>query len=678
MLILYIEYIKVNNFRLLKNSTMSFKDNNDDLCLLIGKNNSGKTSLIVLFEKFFGPFSFDYNDFSLELRDLLDNIDESTNVVPLAIQLILRIKYESEDDLSYLSEFIMDLDPDKNSANILFECGIRKDKLIEALKNNTNISKVKFIRKYLSQFLERNIYTFENDEDLELKNRNRLVKKELDMVCKLIDVEIVHAKRNVESSEEKTSHRILSELTTKYYNGCNSVEPSKFETINQLIDKMDEDLEKQYQTFFAGFVKNAKDFLSLDELKVVSNLKANEILTDSSEVVYGDSNNYLPEYLNGLGYMNILYLLLSIEIKKSIFIASKKDINLLFIEEPEAHTHPQLQYIFARKVEQILKGVPGLQTIITTHSPHIVANHPFENIRYMMADVNNSGHKNIEIKNFYQELSEKYKDEKDEFLFLKEYLSIESAELFFASKVIFIEGVSENILMPYFISKYDELCLKKEQDDIAAGKKEKAEYIPISSQNITIMEVGANAKAFRHFLEFLNTKTLIITDIDTNMQQKSAKGNISYTACAVADKNACRSSNETLAYYYDAPTFSSDANSDYRQWLRKLIKHTAIPITDVIKVVYQSEENHYQARSFEDAFLNVNRSNFTNNLVDLLGVKNVDDYNETGSNVYSITDSILSKKSDFASSILFNAHTKNTDWKIPYYIWEGLEWIQKS
>ena len=81
--------------------------------------------------------------------------------------------------------------------------------------------------------------------------------------------------------------------------------------------------------------------------------------------------------------MNILFLLLSIEIKKESFKTNNKDVKLLLIEEPEAHTHPQIQYIFAQKIEEILKEVPGMQTIISTHSPHIVSNHPFENIRYM-------------------------------------------------------------------------------------------------------------------------------------------------------------------------------------------------------------------------------------------------------------------------------------------------------
>ena len=58
-----------------------------------------------------------------------------------------------------------------------------------------------------------------------------------------------------------------------------------------------------------------------------------------------------------------------------------------------------------------------MQTIISTHSPHIVSNHPFENIRYMSLKNGENGN-NIEIKNFYNELSKKYSGEKKEFYFL--------------------------------------------------------------------------------------------------------------------------------------------------------------------------------------------------------------------------------------------------------------------
>ena len=63
-------------------------DFNQDLCLMIGRNNTGKTSFMVLFEKFLHKLGFDFNDFSVGLRKDILEIDKDTDVSKLAIQLI--------------------------------------------------------------------------------------------------------------------------------------------------------------------------------------------------------------------------------------------------------------------------------------------------------------------------------------------------------------------------------------------------------------------------------------------------------------------------------------------------------------------------------------------------------------------------------------------------------------
>jgi predicted ATP-dependent endonuclease of OLD family len=365
--------------------------------------------------------------------------------------------------------------------------------------------------------------------------------------------------------------------------------------------------------------------------------------------------------------MNILFLLLSIEIKKSKFLNNNRDIKLLFIEEPEAHTHPQLQYIFARKVEELLGDIAGLQTIITTHSPHIVSNHRFENIRYMLSALDND---NVEIINFHNELKKRYKDEEAEFQFLKQYLSIEASELFFASKIIFIEGVSENILLPYFIHNLDEEKKLEEKDAIARGEIDKEEYIPISSQNVSIMQVGANAQAFRHFIELLKIKTLIITDIDTTKKNSSNR----YEACKISDAPE-NTSNASIKYFYNAPSIYE--TDQFKDWMELLLKNKLVSSNNGIKINYQVEENRYHARSFEDAFINVNLDLIKTYLDKIKGLKNEDSFLTT-KDIYDLTQGVIDKKSDFASSLLYLAHTEKTlKWATPLYLKEGLEWIQR-
>ena len=668
---MYIKDISIRNFRILSEAKMDFSN---DLCLMIGRNNTGKTSFMVLFEKFLNELSFDFNDFSVQQREKILGFDLDTDETELAIQLILSIQYEDNDDLCSISEFIVDLDPSRKDVHLLFECGIKKDKLLEGIQKAGKITKEKFIEKYLSDYLEKCIYTFDDPSDIKKENRHRLIKKSFKDIKKLIDFEIIHAKRSVSSSEEKHSMKVLSGLTTTFFNAQNVNPPDKFEKINELMEEMDAQLDKNYDEFFASFLKAAKDFLGMGDLKVISNLKASEIISDASEVVYGDNTTQLPEYLNGLGHMNILYLLLNIEIKKNNFLTNKKDIKLLFIEEPEAHTHPQLQYIFARKISEIVSDVPGMQTIITTHSSHIVSNHPFENIRYMAVCRTSDGFNNVDIKNFHKELSKKYEKEKDEFQFLKQYLSVESADLFFADKAIFIEGISENILLQHFISQYDMAQLDEEKAAIAKNPQLKPTYIPLAAQNIAVVQAGANAKVFRHFLDFLKIPTVIITDIDTARAKSTGRG-LRYSACAVSDPQVCKTSNSTVQYYLDAPAYTA-GDAAYSDWLKSVLEHRASCISSYIHIAYQSNENSYHARSFEDAFINVNLEKIKANLNAIGGLKNKEEF-DTCSDMYNLTEQVIDEKSDFASALLFLTYAKGLKWKTPAYIWEGLEWLQK-
>lgn len=691
---MHISGIKVQNYRLLKKSNLDLRK---ELSMIIGRNNTGKTSLLTIFDSFFNGKGFDYNDFSIILRDKINNINEDTKIELLSIKLILEITYNHDEDFSLLSEFIMDLEPEVNKANICFECSINRDKLIHSINSNREIDKAKYIQKYLSEYLINNVWVFDNEDDL-IRNRGLLVKKELSDVKKLVDFDIIHAKRNVTSSEEKSGKKVLSSLTTQYYNSAKDSDIQKFELLNKTIEEMDKSLGEQYNAFFETFLKNAKDFLDMDTVNVVSNLSASQILNDSSEVIYGNNEQNLPEYYNGLGYMNILYLILVIEIKIQEFNKNKKTIKLFFIEEPEAHTHPQLQYVFADKVKSLLSKVDNLQTLITTHSPHIVSKSDFKDIRYMK-----QCEENIEILNFHKELSELYRNEEDHFKFLNQYLSIESTELFFAGKVIFIEGITEKMLLPYYIKIADDENIIKNKKDmkkydeymnkVKEGVKdllevpEVNEYIPISSQNISILQVGANAKAFKHFLDFLDIKTLIITDIDTVKKGTSESGRTVYNACEVNCDETISTSNATLKYYYNAPEINKEA--EHKEWIKKVIEHTAPNlISDNINVKYQCEENGYHPRSFEDAFIKANFNKIKRLLQEhendscsfnLNGLKKIDCIlNGEEGNVYDITQSILDDKTDFSSSLLFAIHTNKVDgWDMPKYIKEGLEWLQK-
>jgi len=644
---MHINKIQIKNFRLLQDTTLDMRKN---LSLLLGRNNSGKTSFMVIFEKFYKGFSFSYNDFPLSLRDKIKNIEKHNENI--SIEMRVEIEYNKNDNLEKLSEFILDLDVECKTVKIFFEVNINRLKLMTILQNKNDEDRERFLIKHLSPLLSKKIYIYENENDIKQRN---LIEKKLEDIKKIINFQIIHAKRNVSSSEEKSDKKkVLSALTTQYFNQKNK--DTDFDEINKTMIEMDDILNKIYHENFTPFMKNAKDFLNISDLKVVSNLESKELVQHLSHLIYGSEKNYLPEHLNGLGYMNILYLLLNIQMIKESFDEEERSINLFFIEEPEAHTHQQMQYVFIKEIKKILKGIHGLQTVISTHSAHIVSQCDFEDIRYFF---NHNG--KVRIKNFYEELKEKYSQEKEDyFKFLTQYLTLNTSELFFASKIIFIEGTSERFLLPYFIKEYDKNKLKGES---------------LSNQNISILEVGANGRAFKHFLEFLEIKTLIITDIDTTKKDKNKKDKIIYPSVKV--ESSTHTSNYTLKYYLDAPEIKEEKS--FSEWMIKLKNNKLQNNDNNIKVAYQIEENGYHARSFEDAFICINFENIKKYIDKIFGLQNKTKMDNFNSNdFYTLTEDILKAngKSDFASSLLYlGLKEDDVDWKIPKYIEEGLAWI---
>ncbi|MBC7146822.1 MAG: AAA family ATPase [Thioclava marina] len=676
---MHIEQIKIENFRLLQNCCLDMREKTT---LLVGKNNTGKTSFAVLLERFLErPDHFSYTDFPIPIRQKILSIDDDTNVQELAIRLVLRIAYDENDNLAILSEFMLDLDPARRHTNILFECCIDKKKLLTVLPTDSKERK-KFIENNLGgKFLDVRIYAFddfghEEEAPYYLTHRDQLEEKERSEVRALLHFQVIHARRNVASSEDVgRGAKPLSTISTRFFrkrdievendDKTTGAEAESIEKLRSMLTSIDDQLGEQYAQVFGGFLKSSRDFLGLGDLKVISNIQSQSLIETSSQVIYGETDNFLPEHHSGLGYLNILYLLLQIELCRDDFARRNAPLNLLLIEEPEAHTHPQMQYVFADKIHGLISQIPNLQALLTTHSSHIVSKSNFEDIRYLSRP---SPAEPVTIKNFHTDLSARYEelgaDGAALFQFLKQYLTINSAELFFASKAIFIEGTTERILLPLFIEIHD----KENVDETTESG--------LSSQNISVLEVGANARAFAPFLEFIGVRTLVITDIDTTKSVVNEKtGKTSYPACPVAESS--HTSNETLKHFLSAPDPKEE--KDFSDWHKRLVDGAASSGEGQIELAYQLAEDGYHARSFEDAFISINLDKVKARKDTLAGLKNRDTLEEfSGNDYYSLTARILGKKSDFAGSVLYLALVEGESWRVPKYIMDGLKWIHKN
>ena len=114
---MFLSKITVKNFRLLKDFSIDLEH---ELSLIIGKNNSGKTSLLYLLDKIFhwrdkggcihiDDFNLDYKKSLVDMLIKDEAIDEKEYPED-GVRLRLYIKYNNDDDLSNVGLIMMDLD----------------------------------------------------------------------------------------------------------------------------------------------------------------------------------------------------------------------------------------------------------------------------------------------------------------------------------------------------------------------------------------------------------------------------------------------------------------------------------------------------------------------------------------------------------------------------------------
>ena len=142
---------------------------------------------------------------------------------------------------------------------------------------------------------------------------------------------------------------------------------------------------------------------------------------------------------NDLGYNNLIYastIFGDIIQRKEVF---EEDYNLLLIEEPEAHLHPQLENTFFKYLQK-LEETNEFQIIVSSHSPTITAKTKLDNVIVM-----NNNNNNI----FATPLKDTLLKDEDR-IFLKKFLDVTKSQLFFAKGVILVEGISETLLLPVF------------------------------------------------------------------------------------------------------------------------------------------------------------------------------------------------------------------------------------
>ena len=504
-----INKINIRNYRLLKDFSLELKS---ELSLIVGKNNCGKTSVLSVLEKVINKrSSLTWEDINLNHRKVIfENIKKVSDIPDseleptLGINLQIWIQYSEEESYQNIQPFMMDLNPDNNFIILEFTYTIPIQKLRDLNYQVSDFiddfSKFElFMKKNMSKFFEMQVYSLgynPSTQELTEEKSNLLEMKD---VHKIIKVRGISASREVSNKENNHS---LSKTSNRLYklNNGEDIDTNANNLLQSAILKADETLTKAYsgddsnEGIFTQVFERVKKFGGNDseaELAIHSSLSEKDILSNNTTLYYKHDDSLLPETYNGLGYLNLYGIIFEIETVMADIEKDPADINLVYIEEPESHTHPQLQYIFIKNIKDLLKvhddelktreATSGIQTLITTHSSHIVSDCNFDDLIYFKRDNGTA------VSKAFNSLKEEYGDEQLGYKFVKQYLTLNSSELFFADKVICVEGDTERILIPTMMQKVD----------ISNPINRTSNTMPLLSQNISIIETGAHSQVFR-------------------------------------------------------------------------------------------------------------------------------------------------------------------------------------
>lgn len=380
---MFLSKLKLKNFRKYENLEVPFKEG---LNVLIGENDSGKTTIIDAIRILLGTQSHEY--YYIDEKDF-NNLDEE-----MEIECTFSFKENSDSKVAKFLEWITFNDE-------------KKPELIVRLKA---------IKKELK--IKRTVTAGEVDLDTRFDLLDELrvtyLKPLRDANSELI------AGRSSRLSQILKSHELFYKKENEH----------QFITdVKEFNDKINEYFSSgEGKEILSNINTHLNDFLGKEKKEdYETSINITENKLDS---ILNSLNLSLNKNKLGLGTLNQLYMSLEL----LLFEIDKNTLNLCLIEELEAHLHPQAQLRTIKHLQNNFEK--NSQIILTTHSVNLASSLKLENLIL------------CKNKNIYPLGKDYTQFEEENYIFLEMFLDATKANLFFAKGVIFVEGSAENLLVP--------------------------------------------------------------------------------------------------------------------------------------------------------------------------------------------------------------------------------------
>lgn len=679
--------------------------------LIIGKNNAGKTTIAHALNFICSKSQPKASDFNIEyLRDLIAEYkaalengasfdDLPTPCLKFVIEVKVNLANHEGDLVNNLYQFVPISSDSSDLVEIIVKYQVKEAQAfkdsIHAILNNRNAEVDE--KKLISVIQFEKFFELLNNEDsnvfniVYLNSSNKEVKDPA--LKRLFNLKLIKANRHLNDGVLSEMYRKI--VSSQYVNNEKDKESLK-SSISKINKEIDAAVGKK-STSISSILKEVEQSNHVG-VGLSGNVTESTVLKNLIKYSFSEGDDYIPEDQFGLGYINLLNIIGEIihYIDSYEDKSHRNQINLLFIEEPEAFMHPQMQEFFITRIDKAVKkalvlansngkGKPKslhCQLVITTHSSHIVnskihSSNSFNNINYL-----NSFKRCAEIVNLDDALVAG-----DDSLvgskaleFIKKHIKYKVSELFFSDAVIFVEGVTEETMLHFYLDKNSIL---------------KNYYISIFNIN------GAHGKLYYPLAKALKIPCLIITDIDIKRSPcekgETNKDHKEDEVCTHCGKDA---GVENFKIYSQLTSLVDrfTTNETIKNFNQVLHEKSGDDVSKIDSAEYFEDENLYvifqknpveqqYATSFEEAFILTNYKNKILNSVleyckpqiykEIVGVGDSHDKSKLISNSFKLQRKLSDSKSEFSNSLLYECITsdRNEVPDIPNYINDGFLWL---
>lgn len=507
---MYISKVKIENYRNFKQFEIELKP----FTLIIGENNVGKTNLLNALGLIYNNELMSYRRRVLEIDDinyLAVNVfkrevtDESINVDEIQfpeVKVEVIMEGFNEDQEAVVGDWFIDEDLKKAKLTYVFRNRNPKANIWIQGQRAKLSGLLPYENETQEAFDERKVNSVDfpiKDYDYTIHGGDDFTKQAEGYFIKMLRMEYLDALRDAKrelaaSGDYRLLYRIL-----------NNRDESKFFDLKQYLSTLSEIIGRNEELkTIRRDIKEYLDKISLQENEAdngvdfeFSSIETAELLKKFS-LIYG--NEPVNVERNGLGRNNLLYISLVLShLSSESSTINNTYFKLIGIEEPEAHLHPHLQEHLTKNIKN--ESNDRTQIIMTSHSPNIVNKLDLGDTVIIYKD---SG--DLSVKNHY--ILQNMKDDAEHRLnvhYLKKYLDATKSTMFFARRVILVEGISEQLLIPVMFKKWNGNELERLRCNI----------------------VNVNGLAFRNFLNvikngyFIKCAVLTDSDIGTKVENRA-------------------------------------------------------------------------------------------------------------------------------------------------------------